>query len=129
MHEFSIATSLLQIITEEARPFKGARVRTVRLRIGTLSGILPDALRFAFEIITEGTVAEGAALVIEEVPMIVSCRACGKVSAPDDPFILCPGCGSGDADIKGGRELEIESMEIEDMEGEDQETCKGAAEP
>jgi hydrogenase nickel incorporation protein HypA/HybF len=116
MHEFSIATSLLSIIAEETVQFQGATVKTVTLKIGTLSGVVPEALEFAFQVLSEGTVAEGAQLVIERVALRIACNACGRASMPTDPFIICPHCGSGDVDITAGRELEIESMEIEDGE-------------
>jgi hydrogenase nickel incorporation protein HypA/HybF len=116
MHEFSIATSLLSIITEEAVQFQRATVTSVNLKIGTLSGVVPEALEFAFQVLSEGTAAEGARLVIERVALRIACHACGRASMPADPFIICPHCGSGDVEIMAGRELEIESMEIEDGE-------------
>jgi hydrogenase nickel incorporation protein HypA/HybF len=114
MHEFSIAASLLEIITEEACAHGGSKVKAVSLRIGTLSGVVPEALEFAFQALSEGTVAEGARLVIERAALRIVCNACGTVSMPADPFIICPLCGSADVEIKEGRELNIESMEIED---------------
>jgi len=114
MHEFSIATSLLEIISQEASAYGGAMVKAVTLRIGTLSGVVPEALEFAFQVLSEGTVAEGARLVIERIALRIVCNACGTVSMPADPFIICPLCGSADVEIKEGRELNIESMEIED---------------
>lgn len=114
MHEFSIATSLLEIVSQEALACQGAKVKAVRLKIGTLSGVVPEALEFAFQVLSEGTVAEGARLVIERVALCIACNACGTASTPADPFILCPLCGSGDVEIRAGRELDIESMEIED---------------
>jgi len=114
MHEFSIATSLLEIISQEACAYQGARVKAVTLKIGTLSGVVPEALEFAFQVLSEGTIAEGARLVIERIALRIVCNACGTASMPADFFIICPHCGSGDVEIKEGRELDIESMEIED---------------
>jgi hydrogenase nickel incorporation protein HypA/HybF len=116
MHEFSIATGLLEIISQEAMPYQGSKVKSVSLKIGTLSGVVPEALEFAFQVLSEGTIAEGARLVIERVALRIECNACGTVSMPADPFIICPLCGSGDVEIRAGRELQIESMEIEDGE-------------
>jgi hydrogenase nickel incorporation protein HypA/HybF len=114
MNEFSIATSLLPIIVEEAVQFQGAKVKAVSLKIGTLSRVVPEALEFAFQVLSEGTVAEGAHLVIERTALRIECNACGRVSMLTDPFIICPLCGSADVEIRAGRELDIESMEIED---------------
>ena len=112
MHELAIAQSLLEIVEQEARPYSGARVTWIKLRIGTLSAVVPDALRFAFEAITRGGIAEGAVLEIEEVPLKIRCHQCDKGFAVDDPFMVCPKCGGSDVEMVSGRELEIRSMEI-----------------
>lgn len=114
MHELSIAQSLLEIIEHEALPYKGARVTTVTLRIGKLSGVMPDALRFGFEALSRGGVAEGASLLIEEVPVMIHCHRCGGKSSTDDPFLLCPRCNGSEVELTAGRELEIKEMEIDD---------------
>jgi hydrogenase nickel incorporation protein HypA/HybF len=114
MHEFAVAQSLLEIVEQEALPYNGARVTGVTLRIGHLSTIVPDALRFAFEAITRGGIAEGAVLEIEEVPLTIRCHQCDEVFTIDDPFMLCPQCEGTDVEMLSGRELEIKSMEIDD---------------
>ena len=113
MHELSVAQGLLEIIEQEARPYPGARVTRVHLRIGKLSAVVPDALRFAFEAITRGGIAEGASLEIEEVPLTIRCHQCDEVFTIDDPFMLCPRCEGFDVEMVSGRELEIKSMEID----------------
>jgi hydrogenase nickel incorporation protein HypA/HybF len=114
MHELAIAQSLLEIVEHEARPYEGARVKRIFLRIGKLSAVVPDALRFAFDAITHGGMVEGAALEIEEVPLSIRCHACREDFMVEDPFMICPHCGGGDVEMISGRELEIRSMEIED---------------
>ena len=113
MHELAIAQSLLEIVEQEARPYKGARVTRILLRIGKLSAVVPDALRFAFEAITRGGIAEGAVLEIEEVPLRIRCHQCEEVCTVDDPFMVCPHCEGSDVEMVSGRELEIRNMEIE----------------
>jgi hydrogenase nickel incorporation protein HypA/HybF len=112
VHEFAVAQNLLEIVEQEARPYSGARVTGITLRIGQLSTIVPDALRFAFEAITRGGIAEGAVLEIEEVPLTIRCRQCEEEFTIDDPFMVCPRCGGSDVEMVSGRELEIRSMEI-----------------
>ena len=114
MHEFSIAQSLLEIVEQEVHPYAGAKVISVKVRIGKLSGVIPDALRFAFEMVSTGGRAQGASLVIEEIPLRITCKECKKVTVMDDPFLLCPHCQSTDVELIAGRELEIKEMEIED---------------
>jgi hydrogenase nickel incorporation protein HypA/HybF len=113
MHELAVAQSLLEIVEQEARPYEGARVLRIWLRIGRMSTVVPDALRFAFDAITRGGMAEGAALEIEEVPLSIRCHACEEVFIVEDPFMICPRCGGMEVEMISGRELEIHSMEIE----------------
>lgn len=114
MHELAVAQSLLEIVEQEAKPYEGARVVRIWLRIGRMSAVVPDALRFAFDAITRGGMAEGAALEIEEVPLSIRCHVCEEVFTVGDPFLICPQCGAADVELVSGRELEIRSMEIED---------------
>jgi hydrogenase nickel incorporation protein HypA/HybF len=116
MHEFSICKSLIEIIEKEAMPYGGAKVVTVRLRIGELSGVVPNALRFAFEVLSKGGITEGASLLIEDVPLEIYCRACKTAATVDEPFLICPHCQSSEVEMIGGRELEIREMEIEDVD-------------
>lgn len=114
MHELAIAESLLKIVEQEALPYGGARVTRVKLLIGKLSGVVPDALMFAFEVISEGGIAEGAFLEIEEVPLRLECHQCGEVFAVEHPFMTCPRCEGTDVEMVSGRELHITGMEIDD---------------
>ncbi|MGA1845046.1 MAG: hydrogenase maturation nickel metallochaperone HypA [bacterium] len=113
MHELSIAQSLLEIIEQESAPFGNTKVLSVTLRIGKLSGIVPDALQFAFETITQGGVAEGALLFIEEVPIMIKCHECGELFTAEHPFMVCPRCEGLDVEMVSGRELEVKELEIE----------------
>ena len=112
MHELAVAQGLLEIVEQEARSYEGARVVRIWLRIGKLSAVVPEALRFAFDAITRGGMAEGAALEIEEVSLSIRCHACEEVFIVEDPFMICPRCGGVDVELVSGRELEIRSMEI-----------------
>ncbi len=114
MHESAIAQSLLEIIEQETLPYAGAKVTTLTLRIGKLSGVMPEALTFAFEALSMGSRSEGASLIIEEVPLSIKCNQCGRVHIVDDPFMICPHCEGTDVEMIAGRELEIRNMEIED---------------
>ena len=112
MHEFSIARSLLEIVEQETLPYGGVKVVNVKLRIGKLSGVMPDALRFAFEILSEGGITEGASLLIEEVPVELYCHQCNTASTVDDPFLVCPHCKGREVEMRAGRELEITEMKF-----------------
>jgi hydrogenase nickel incorporation protein HypA/HybF len=113
MHEFSIMESALNQALREARKAGAARVHEIRLRIGALSGVVPDALRFAFEALTPGTSAEGAVLAIEEVPARFWCAACRREFVSPNFCAECPDCGLPSAELRAGRELELCSMEVD----------------
>ena len=113
MHELSIAQELIEIVEEAARDAGAARVEAVNLRLGRLSGVVADALLFAFDVATDGTLLEGAALVIEDVPVLIYCEACDQNRVLEDVRAFqCPECGSPAGAVIQGRELEVRSVEI-----------------
>ncbi len=114
MHEVSIAESLIRILEEEMRPFGDAKLEGIKVRVGELSGVIADALYFAFEVCSRGTVADGAQLEIEEIPAKGFCNFCKKEFRLEVPFLVCPMCGTPDIEILSGRELEIDHLEIDD---------------
>ena len=119
MHELSIAASIVDTVTESAAAYPGARVLKVRLRIGALAAVIEDSLTFCWSLVTEGTPLAGSALVVRTLPVIVHCDACGADSEMEGvQSFRCPRCGELAADLRQGRELEIESIEIEDPEPE-----------
>lgn len=108
MHEMAITQSVVDAVCERA----GDRsVRSIHLQIGRLCAVVPDAMQFCFELVTEGTVAEGARLDIEVPPGQAHCRGCDTDFPLQDLILLCP-CGSADVEVLSGRELRIMSMEV-----------------
>jgi hydrogenase nickel incorporation protein HypA/HybF len=108
MHELGITQEILAVVTEKSR---GAKVTRVVLEIGKLTAVLPDAVRFCFEMCSEGTAAEGARLEIIETPGRARCRACAAELTLDQPYGACA-CGSGDLEWLAGDELKIKEMEV-----------------
>lgn len=114
MHELSIAYSLVEISSKSAAEAGATRVKAVYLRLGALAGVERGALDFSYEVATAGTLLEGSALVVEELPVRVYCRECaGEFELAGIQFFCCPQCGTPTGDIRQGRELEIESMEVD----------------
>ena len=113
IHELSIAQSLLAIVQDESKKHGVSRVTRVHVRIGTLSAIVPEALSFSFEVISERTVAEGAALDIEVVSARGRCDDCNIDFKIDTSLFLCPQCGGIASEIISGKELEITHIEAE----------------
>jgi hydrogenase nickel incorporation protein HypA/HybF len=113
MHELSIASSIVEIAGEHARREGGGRVASVTLRIGRLSCVHEDALRYSFDLVTEGTPLAGATLAVIEVPVRIWCALCeAEVELPGIQRFACPACGHLSGDIRAGRELDIESIQI-----------------
>jgi len=100
------------IAGHHAREAGATRIRMIRVRIGESSGVVREALEFAFEAVTEGTMAEGAALDIEVTPTICHCAGCASEFKPANVFRECPSCGSLSTDIVQGMELELTSLEV-----------------
>lgn len=116
MHELALAAEVLDLVTEaaaaeRARPVR--RVRNVRLLVGALAGVEPEALRFAWEAVREGSVAASAPLVLTAVAATGTCADCGDCSPAWDRLELCPACGSAQRQVSGGTELSVESVEVE----------------
>lgn len=106
MHELGVTQNIVSIITEKAR---GEPVSRVTIAIGKLSAVLPEAIRFCFDIVSQGTVAEGAELEILEIPGTAECRTCGSQFVLEHLYGQCP-CGSADITRLTGEELLVKQM-------------------
>lgn len=108
MHELAIAGEIVALVADRTG---GARVGRIVVEIGRLCAVAPDAMRFCFDLATEGTVAEGARLEIVETPGLGRCRACGAEVVLERPFARCA-CGGTDLDWLAGEELRIREVEL-----------------
>lgn len=108
MHELGITRNLVAICSEHAN---GAKVSRVTLVVGKLSAVMPESIRFCFDICAKGTLLEGAQLEIEEPPGLGACQACGaqmELSALGGRCV----CGSNNLKVVSGEELKIREMEV-----------------
>ena len=117
MHELSIAQSIVDIVIEHLPKEEHVSVRSVRLRLGAMAGVVPDSLEFCFGAITEGTPLKGAALIIEHVPLTAHCNSCGTDGEIEPTLFACPACGATSLTILSGREMHVRDIEI--LEGEE----------
>lgn len=108
MHELAIVQEIIELAVEASR---GRKVSRVVLEVGKLSAVLPDALRFCFDLAAEGTAVEGATLTIVETPGLARCRSCGETLELPTPFGRCS-CDCTDLDWLSGEELKIREMEV-----------------
>lgn len=114
MHELSIAHAVVSTVIQ-ALPSPAARVTQVRLRIGGLSGVVPPALEFAYDVAAEGTVLADAALVIERGPIVIACPTCGEQEIASAQDFTCPVCHIPCGHVVGGQELEILDITLDDV--------------
>jgi len=114
MHEMTIAASLHESLAEVVERERATAVSRVRVRIGALTCIQEEALRFGFEALAQGTPAEGCELEVISVPARGACDACGWTGEVTDPILFpCPQCGQVPVRMTEGRDLVLESATLE----------------
>jgi len=112
MHELSVCQALLQQVREIARSHQAEAVDAVTVRIGPLSGVVPDLLRHAFEVARAGSYTGAARLNIEELPVRVHCPKCRSEAETAPNRILCPECGNWRVQVVSGEELLLARVEL-----------------
>lgn len=114
MHEVGLLTQALELAEEEAKRAGAQRILKMKLRIGSLVGVVPEAMAFAFDVVSRGSLAEGGEFTWEEVPVLCRCRnGCPDFHPGDTAVFLCPKCGAASASVIEGRELHLVEIEIE----------------
>ena len=113
MHELSIVASLFEILEEKAKEQKAKKVISVKVKVGALSGVVPEFLKTAFDVYKKDTIADEAKLKIEEVPLKVKCQKCGAEIIKNDFVFLCEKCESRELKTLAGTELLLEKIEME----------------
>ena len=113
MHEVSLVESMVALVEDERRRQYFSRVRAMCLYVGALGHVEPDALRFCFDAVTAGTIADGAKLTIEMIPGEGVCSGCHLVVPIDDLFAACPLCGNNHVRVTAGVELRLADLEVE----------------
>lgn len=114
MHEVGLLNQALELAEEAARKEGAVRILKLKLRVGALAGVVPEAMAFAFEVAAQGTLAEGGEFEWEAVPVLCACPNGCPDFAPDDAAVfLCPVCGKASWLVKEGRELDLVEIEVE----------------
>jgi hydrogenase nickel incorporation protein HypA/HybF len=114
MHELGIAQNILEIVQQSVTKEQEPAVRGIRVRIGALSGIVPDSLEFCFQAIISETPLHRASLAIEQMPIIFQCKKCAYRFKVNDLEYLCQACKSPDLEVLSGKELDIVEIELEE---------------
>ncbi|MFQ6008841.1 MAG: hydrogenase maturation nickel metallochaperone HypA [Candidatus Zixiibacteriota bacterium] len=114
MHELVLAQSIVETVLDEMKKRGLSHVNVVGIRVGALSGVEPEALEFCFDALSKDTPLAGACLAIENVPITVTCRACGKHLQIEKYLFICPYCNCSDVELDSITELVIAFLQIED---------------
>jgi hydrogenase nickel incorporation protein HypA/HybF len=113
VHEASIALAILEEITDRTADDPIEKIAAVHVKIGALSSVVPEALTFAWDVATDGTLASGSKLRIETVPLAIFCaNCCSERVIEGSTLPICPECGTSSNEIVRGRELLITAMEV-----------------
>jgi hydrogenase nickel incorporation protein HypA/HybF len=114
MHELSIAQNIIEMIQQHIPESEWKHVTAVRLKIGTVAGIVPDSLDFSFHAITSESAFRKTRLIIERIPFRVQCHTCNTITENEDGFALCTECESTDVKVLSGTELQVAEIEMEE---------------
>ncbi len=109
----SLCEGILQVLEDNAKSQDFKTVKTVWLEIGALSGVEIEAMKFAFDAVTRGTLAEQAKLEIINKPGLAWCMKCAKNVEVTQRYDECPDCGSYQLQVVGGDEMKIKELEVE----------------
>ncbi|MET4331248.1 hydrogenase nickel incorporation protein HypA/HybF [Bradyrhizobium sp. i1.15.2] len=113
MHEMALCEGIVGIVEEEARKRAFTKMNVVRLEIGALSHVAPEALKFCFEAVAARTIAQGARLEIVETPGTAWCMACSKTVEIGQRYEPCPSCGGYQLQVTGGEEMRVRELEVD----------------
>lgn len=113
MHELSVTESILKIAEEEAEKNKASKIINIKIKVGELSGVMPQLIQEYFNLVATGTKAEGAELIIDRIQATLKCKDCNNVSRIDRMKMKCPVCSSINTEVLTGKEFYIDSMEVE----------------
>ena len=113
MHELPVTENLLEIAVRHANNAGAIRILGLHLVIGDLASIIDESIQFYWEIISKGTLGEGAKLHFKRIPLAMSCDHCGFKYQPSAENLACPSCESGKVTIVSGKEFFLESIDIE----------------
>ena len=113
MHEMSLCENILQILEQQAETQQYSKVKTIWLEIGALAGVEADALRFCFDAVMQGSLADHAQLEIINVPGQAWCMPCNRNVVVQHRYDLCPHCGSHQLKVNSGDQMRIKELEVE----------------
>jgi hydrogenase nickel incorporation protein HypA/HybF len=116
MHELGLAQGVLELVRQYVPVDAASLVRQVRIRVGEMSGVVPESLAFCFSAVIAGTPYDGASLAIDRVSPTGQCASCGLSFPFQAPACACPSCGGSRISLIAGRELQVVDVELDEAE-------------
>ena len=113
MHELAITEGIMEAAIPTAEKAGAKKINEIRLKIGVLSGVIPECIEYYFNIVSKGTIAEGAKFAVETIPVGIECPDCGFSGDIDRKKIICPKCGGINFKIVRGREYFVDSLDCD----------------
>ncbi len=113
MHELSVTQSLLEIALRHAAQHRASRVTELHIVLGQLSSIVDDSVQFYWDIVSEGTICDGARLCFDRTPAALRCSDCNHTFSLEPQLAACPACGSARLQVTAGEEFRLESIDID----------------
>ncbi|MCG2785267.1 MAG: hydrogenase maturation nickel metallochaperone HypA [Anaerolineae bacterium] len=113
MHELAITESILEISLRHAQAQNATKITDLYIVMGQWSSVVDDSVQFYWDMISDGTIAQGANLHFERIRTELTCLDCGKVYQPDAETLPCPNCQSTRLKVTKGEEFRLDSIEIE----------------
>jgi hydrogenase nickel incorporation protein HypA/HybF len=113
MHELSVTKGILKICIEEGERYKVKEINKVNIKVGELTGLVPNCIAYYFNIVAKGTIAEGAEILIEKIPVSIHCEECGFEGELGKNNYYCPKCSGSKYKIIKGREFYLDTMEVD----------------
>ena len=121
MHELSVTESILSVALEAAQKAGARRIIAINLVIGDLSSIVDDSVQFYFDLLSQGTLAEGASLRFQREPAVATCAECGHQFQAIPPLVpVCPQCSGMRLAVQGGQGFSMDSIEVDDEDSSEE---------
>ncbi len=116
MHEIALAGSIIKTVLDEASPVDIPNIKTIGLSVGEMSGVMPDALQFGFDVLKKDSPLAGVELKMDIIALEGFCATCNRSFPINNLDFSCPVCHSNNITVEKGEELDISYIEMEEEE-------------
>ena len=113
MHELSVTQGLLKICLDEGKKHNIKKIKKINVKVGELTGLVPNCITYYFDIVAKGTIVEGAEILVEKIPVAIKCNGCQYEGVLPKGEYFCPSCKSNKYKIINGREFYLDTMEVD----------------